>query len=199
MKRITSFIPRTLATLEKHVIPSSSPVRISKPKPIKRTIIRKHKHKKHNRKDLFMKQIVSYLVSDSYMYNPLVSPQPAFDFLPPKQLSTFTGGYGDVALPIRRRNKKLVEKVFDFLEADCYLYSPLLTNDHVCSKSLPANPSSGTFKTLGGSESTETQGRPVVTRTVAYRETMKHMFRQNYGTKPIRGAMLETETKRSVE
>lgn len=50
---------------------------------------------------------------------------------------------------------------------------------------------SGHFKTLGGSEkSTETQGRPVVTGTVAYRETMKHMFRQNYGTKPIRGPSL---------
>ncbi|KAL7600133.1 hypothetical protein Lser_V15G23707 [Lactuca serriola] len=201
MKRITSFIPTTLATLEKHVIPTSSPVRISKQKPIKRTIIRKHKHKKHTTKDLFMNQVVSYLISDSYMYNPLVSPQPTFDLLPPKQLySTFAGGYGDVALPIRGRNKKLIEKVVDFLEADCYLYSPLLTNEHVCSKSLPANPSSGHFKTLGGSEkSTETQGRPVVTGTVAYRETMKHMFRQNYGTKPIRGAMLETETKRSVE
>ena len=53
-----------------------------------------------------------------------------------------------MALPIRGRNKKLIEKVVDFLEADCYLYSPLLTNEHVCSKSLPANPSSGTLTQL---------------------------------------------------
>ncbi|KAL4589963.1 hypothetical protein LXL04_002876 [Taraxacum kok-saghyz] len=206
MKTITSLIPRTFATLQKHVIPSPSPLRISKQKPMKRTIIRKHKHKKHTRKDLILNKVVSYLISDSYMYNSLVSPQPTFDFPPPKLLSTFAGGEGDVAVPIRGSNKKLIEKVVNFLEADCYLYSPLLNNnEHVCSMSRLATPNSGNVKTVGGRESTETEGgqtgelhpSPVVTETVAYRESLKRrVVRRNYGSNSIRGELLETDPRK---
>ncbi|KAI3524253.1 hypothetical protein L1887_02906 [Cichorium endivia] len=208
---------------------ASSPL-TSKQKPMKRTSIRKHKNKRHTRRNLFFNKVVSYLLSDSYLYNPLVSPQPTFDFPPPKLISTFPvgGEQGDVALPIRGSNKKLIEKVVDFLEADCYLYSPLLTYDHLCSKTRPATQRSafnndyersffpytvernhdprlfvsvsGRSRSLWGSENTETQGSRMNHREreggelhekpVAYRESVKHMVRQNYRTKSTQGASI---------
>ncbi|KAI3803117.1 hypothetical protein L1987_31266 [Smallanthus sonchifolius] len=129
--------------MEKHVIPPSTPLQISNKNPIKRTVIRKNRHKKHTTKHLINK-VVSYLNSDCYMYNPLVSPQPSMDFPPPHQIFTSPGVHEDVALPIKGiSNKKLFDKVVDFLEVDCYLYSPLVTNEHVCSKSHATNISSG--------------------------------------------------------
>ncbi|MFS7899510.1 hypothetical protein Hanom_Chr00s062333g01785561 [Helianthus anomalus] len=86
MKRITCFISRNFPTMKKHVIPSSTttPLGINNKHPMKR----KHRHKKHAAKHLFFNKVVSYLVSDSHMYNPLVSPQPSFDFPPPKHMFT---------------------------------------------------------------------------------------------------------------
>lgn len=63
-------------------------------------------------------------------------------------LFVFVGVVGmqeDVAVPVEGRNKNLIEKVVDFLEADCYLYSPLIVDDHVCSKTHVADKSSGTL------------------------------------------------------
>ncbi|XP_024971213.1 uncharacterized protein LOC112510138 [Cynara cardunculus var. scolymus] len=132
-------------------MPSSSlPFGIRNQKPMKPTIIRKNKKKS---KDLVFNKVVSYLLSDSYMYNPLISPQPTFDFPPPKQISTSAGGPEDMALPTGSSNHKFIE----FLETDCYLYSPLLAEKHVCSKNHPPAPSSGHFQIRGGSSSTETQ------------------------------------------
>lgn len=77
--------------MNKSVIPPSTPLGISNQKPMKRTIIRKHKMKKHTRKDLVFNKVFSYLISDCYMYNPLVSSQSTFDFPPPKQIITSPG------------------------------------------------------------------------------------------------------------
>ncbi|KAL4557746.1 hypothetical protein LXL04_035934 [Taraxacum kok-saghyz] len=80
------------------------------------------------------------------------------------------GGEGDTAVPIRGSNKKLIEKVVNFLEADCYLYSPLVNNnDHVCSMSRLATPNSETE----GGQIGELHPSSVVTGTVAYRESLK--------------------------
>lgn len=53
-----------------------------------------------------------------------------------------------VAIPTRGRNKKLIDKVVDYLEADCYLYAPLIDNNQhnkCCYKSAHdlANDNSG--------------------------------------------------------
>ncbi|KAI3775331.1 hypothetical protein L1987_49902 [Smallanthus sonchifolius] len=192
--------------MEKHVIPPSTPLIISNKNPIKRTVIRKNRNKKHTTKDLINK-VVSYLISDCYMYNPLVSPQPSLDFPPPPQIFTspgkkitcrlhfrffykfevtkslvgIVGIHEDVALPIKGSNKKLFDEVVDFLEVDCYLYSPVVTNEHVCSKSHATSKSSGGQMqkgTVRGGEDLSRQLRatsPVVKKTVAYRESMKHM------------------------
>ncbi|KAL8235042.1 hypothetical protein R6Q59_021142 [Mikania micrantha] len=141
MKKIVSVTSKYLTTMEKHVIASSTPLGISNKNPKKRTVLRKNK--KHATKDLIFNKVVSYLISDSYMYNPLVSRQPTFDFTPPSQIFASTGIQEDVALPIKGRNKKLFEKVIHFLEADCYFYSPLITDEQVCSKKRAAVKNSG--------------------------------------------------------
>ncbi|KAI3751338.1 hypothetical protein L2E82_22416 [Cichorium intybus] len=91
---------------------ASSPL-TSKENPMKRTSIRKRKKKRHTRRNLFFNKVVSYLLSHSYLYNPLVSPQPTFDFPPPKLISTFpVGEQGDVALPIRGSSKIWLQNEF---------------------------------------------------------------------------------------
>ncbi|KAJ0523036.1 hypothetical protein HanIR_Chr10g0489351 [Helianthus annuus] len=181
MKRITCFISRNFPTMKKHVIPSSTtPLGINNKHPMKR----KHRHKKHAAKHLFFNKVVSYLLSDSHMYNPLVSPQPSFDFPPPKHMFTSSSGgvQDDVVMPVKEKNKKLIEKVVDFLEADCYLYSPLVTNEHVCYKSTHGgNINSGgqmqKENTVGegGDLRSQLRARAVVKKTVAYGESVKHM------------------------
>ncbi|GJR17144.1 hypothetical protein Tco_0965671, partial [Tanacetum coccineum] len=107
-----------------------------------------------------------------------------------------------VALPVKGRNKKLLDKIVDFMEVDSYMYCPLLDNEHV---------SSGEFQTLGGSKSTEARGgraqhieseaiarggrnlgdqlraRPVAMKTVAYCESLKHIVHQNHHNKSSQG------------
>ncbi|XP_076909770.1 uncharacterized protein LOC143567180 [Bidens hawaiensis] len=154
------------------------------PKMDKHTIIRKNrlKNKKHAAKHPILKKVVAYLLSDSYMYNPLVSSQPWFDLPPPKQLFPSTGIQEGVALPIRGKNKKLIDKVVDYLEADCYLYAPLIDNNHhhhkCCSTGAHdvANDNSGGEMKKGGDELSQQVGvGHVVKKSVAYRETVKRV------------------------
>ncbi|GJW83183.1 hypothetical protein Tco_0156328 [Tanacetum coccineum] len=126
--------------MKNHVISPSTPLGVNKQNPMKRTIIRKNKHRKHRTKHLMFKKVVPYLISDCYMYNPLVSPQPALDFPPPKQIFTPSGNEEGVALPVKRRNKKLLDKIVDFMEVDSYMYCPLLDNEHVSSGTKPRIP-----------------------------------------------------------
>ncbi|MFS7899511.1 hypothetical protein Hanom_Chr00s062333g01785571 [Helianthus anomalus] len=92
------------------------------------------------------------------------------------------GVQDDVVMPVKERNKKLIEKVVDFLEADCYLYSPLVTKEHVCYKSTHG----GNMKSGGQMQKENTVGeggdlrsqlraRAVVKKTVASGESVKHM------------------------
>ncbi|KAI3715111.1 hypothetical protein L6452_22079 [Arctium lappa] len=192
--------------MAKRVIPSSSssslPFGIRNQKPMKRTIIRNsnNNNKNKNKKDLVLNKLISYLVSDSYMYNPLISPQPTFDLPPPKQISTFPG---DMALPIGESNNIFIH----FLETDCYLYSPLLAKKHVCCKNHPPTPTSEYFRTREGSSSTKTQGGQmqhngreggdlgsqlrarlkVLKKTVAYHESVKHVVHQICRSKSVQG------------
>ncbi|XP_071717574.1 uncharacterized protein [Rutidosis leptorrhynchoides] len=193
-----SFPPTNIPTMEKHVIQSSvTHLGVNKQKPMKRTGIRKHKNKKHTKKDLIFNKVVSYLISDSYLYNPLVCPQPTFDIPPPKQIFTPPENQEDVALPIKgSKNKTLMEKVVDFLQADCFLYSPLVGDgENVGFKSQLVN---STSETQVGHEQHMTQerrdvsgslrARPVVKKTVSYRESLKHMIYQNQRPKSSQGA-----------
>ncbi|KAK1417138.1 hypothetical protein QVD17_26260 [Tagetes erecta] len=182
MKKIVCLMSRNLATMKKHAISSSSTVPllgVSNKKPMKRT---KNRHKKQLKKDFMF----SYLISDTYMYNPLVSHQPTFDFPPPPINSS--GMQEDVAMPVvEGRNKNFIEKVVDFLEADCYLYSPLIVDNddhHVCVKThVPHKTSEGVAMQKGrveedGDLSKPVRGRPpVVQKTVAYRESVKRVVR----------------------
>lgn len=190
--------------MAKRVIPSSSlPFGIRNKKPMKRTIIRNNKKKNKNKKDFVFNKVISYLLSDSYMYNPLISPQPTFDLPPPKQISTSPGGPGEMTLPIGESNNKFIH----FLETDCYLYSPLLATKHVCFKNHPPTPTSGHFQTRQGSSSTETQGGQmqhsereggdlgsqlrarleVLKETVAYHESVKHVVHHICRSKSVQG------------
>ncbi|KAJ9557894.1 hypothetical protein OSB04_012508 [Centaurea solstitialis] len=185
--------------MAKGAIPSSSlAFGIRKPKPMKRTIIRNKKKKKKN--DLVLNKVISYLLTDCYMYNPLISPQPTFDLPPPKQIST---SQEDMALPIRRSNNQVV----GFLETDCYLYSPLLVENHPPPPMSPVGLVSGHFHTRGVSSSTETQDGQmqhnvrdntdlgtqlrarlkVLKETVAYHESVKHTVHQICRSTSVQG------------
>nr|XP_043625148.1 uncharacterized protein LOC122596601 [Erigeron canadensis] len=188
----------------------SAALGITKQKPMKRR--KNNKHSRRNKLKLINK-IASYLISDPYLYSPLVAPQPTFDFPPPKPiLFTPQGDQEDVALPTKKtKSKSFMEKVIEFLEADCFLYSPLVTkSDHV----VDTNSVSGYSQTTKGNGRTEAQGnrgmealdggvqhltqegrdvsrslgtKPVVKTAVSYHESVKHMVRPNYRTRSNQG------------
>ncbi|KAG6698879.1 hypothetical protein I3842_08G041500 [Carya illinoinensis] len=71
---------------------------------------------KRSRKKL-LKKLVDYLISDSYMFAPLISS-------PPKM---FRSSPPLVREPIREtKKKKLFKKIGEYLKSDSYMYAPLL-------------------------------------------------------------------------
>ncbi|KAG6644214.1 hypothetical protein CIPAW_08G040600 [Carya illinoinensis] len=71
---------------------------------------------KRSRKKL-LKKLVDYLISDSYMFAPLISS-------PPKM---FRSSPPPIREPIREtKKKKLFKNIGEYLKSDSYMYAPLL-------------------------------------------------------------------------
>ncbi|CAK7338085.1 unnamed protein product [Dovyalis caffra] len=73
-------------------------------------------------KKRFLKKVVDYMKSDSYMFAPLISNQPA-DFLASKSSSSSITAV-EMKEGMKERNKRLLEKVGDYLKSDTYMYAP---------------------------------------------------------------------------
>ncbi|CAL5376516.1 unnamed protein product [Camellia sinensis] len=79
------------------------------------------KFKKHSKKKGLLKKVIHYLKSDTYMFAPLVSPQPS-DFLPRNTLPTGV----EIMKSSKEKDQKLLKKVGEYLKSDCYMYAPLI-------------------------------------------------------------------------
>ncbi|KAH7860876.1 hypothetical protein Vadar_019039 [Vaccinium darrowii] len=191
--------------------------------------VHKRKLKKHTRKKRIFKKMVAYLKSDSYLFGPLVSSQPS-DFPPTITVPSFATGV-EMMKPSEEENKKLLEKVEDYLKSDSYMYAPLIgPQPSRAGGANSASPQSGPVRHLkrvtevsttkltkktnqptedivtgaGGdvpSENTRLKSRIAVQRTVAHRETVKHVVHQHcrssipgkgiLGTEPTRKLVVE--------
>ncbi|KAG5563802.1 hypothetical protein RHGRI_000112 [Rhododendron griersonianum] len=214
--------------------------------------VHQRKIKKHSRKKKLFKKIFDYLKSDSFLFAPLVSSQPSVP--PTKTLPTATAGV-EIMKPHEDENKKLVDKVGDYLKSDSYLYAPLIgpqpshgvdaniagphsDNERVLgSQCLAVSPvpvpNTGTFGTgsvrllkrvtaevstriitkktnlptedtlnvIGGdepSENTRFKNRLAVQRSVAHRETLKHAVHQHCRSSIPGSGILATEPRKLV-
>ncbi|KAL0453843.1 UNVERIFIED_CONTAM: hypothetical protein Slati_1362400 [Sesamum latifolium] len=68
------------------------------------------------------KKVFNYMKSDTYMFAPLVYPQPRH--------TSSSVSLGEVVSfePIKGKDKELVKDVEEYLRCDCYLYSPLFVD-----------------------------------------------------------------------
>ncbi|XP_022134857.1 uncharacterized protein LOC111007025 isoform X1 [Momordica charantia] len=79
---------------------------------VKKTIMKRRKKKT-------IHKVVDYLISDSYLFAPLISSNPPFNY----SRSTPKG----IEFRERRKdNRSLVKKIEDYLKSDCYMYAPLI-------------------------------------------------------------------------
>ncbi|KAK9901889.1 hypothetical protein M0R45_001870 [Rubus argutus] len=84
--------------------------------------VRKKRPIKRNKKKLLNK-VLDYLTTDSYMFAPLVSRPPSGFNSSVKKKASLRGV--EVKTPVRE-NKRLLEKLSDYLKSNCYMYAPLL-------------------------------------------------------------------------
>ncbi|KAK7265328.1 hypothetical protein RJT34_32947 [Clitoria ternatea] len=87
----------------------------------------KKKKKPNKERKLFLKKVLDYLNSDTYMYAPLVSPLPS-DFPSPNAFPSSTKVV-ELKKPVKE-SKWSREQVADFLKSDVYMYDPLLNLPH---------------------------------------------------------------------
>lgn len=188
--------------------------------------VHQRKIKKHSRKTKLLKKIFDYLKSDSFLFAPLVSSQPSVP--PTKTLPTATAGV-EIMKPQEDENKKLVDKVGDYLKSDSYLYAPLIgpQPSHGVDANI-AGPHSGsvrllkrvtaevstriitkktnlptedTLNVIGGdepSENTRLKNHLAVQRSVAHQETLKHAVHQHCRSSIPGSGILATEPRKLV-
>ncbi|KAF7154669.1 hypothetical protein RHSIM_Rhsim01G0012600 [Rhododendron simsii] len=182
--------------------------------------------KKHSRKKKLFKKIFDYLKSDSFFFAPLVSSQPSVP--PTKTLPTATPGV-EILKPHEDENKKLVDKVGDYLKSDSYLYAPLIgpqpshgvdpniacphsgsvrllkrvtaeVSTRIITKKTN-QPTEDTLNIIGGdepSQDTRLKNCLAVQRTVAHRETLKHAVHQHCRSSIPGSGILGTKPRKLI-
>ncbi|KAI5348957.1 hypothetical protein L3X38_001844 [Prunus dulcis] len=114
--------------------------------------VQKKRPIKRNKKKL-LKKVIDFLISNSYMFAPLISHPPHGFSSPMKTRASITGVEG--RKPIKGDNKRLLKKVGDYLKSDSYMYVPLLASPASASTSSPPKGSSKYLKkvvTMANSE-----------------------------------------------
>ncbi|BBG92936.1 hypothetical protein Prudu_000806 [Prunus dulcis] len=86
--------------------------------------VQKKRPIKRNKKKL-LKKVIDFLISNSYMFAPLISHPPHGFSSPMKTRASITG-----RKPIKGDNKRLLKKVGDYLKSDSYMYVPCLLHLH---------------------------------------------------------------------
>lgn len=181
------------------------------------------KIKKHSRKKKLFKKIFDYLKSDSFLFAPLVSSQPSVP--PTKTLPSSTAGV-EIMKPHEDENKKLVGdylKSDSYLYAPLIGPQPShgvdanIAGPHSGSVRLlkrvtaevstrmitkkTNQPTEDTLNVIGGdepSENTRLKSRLAVQRTVAHRETLKHVVHQHCRSSIPGSGILGTEPRKLV-
>ncbi|KAL7193698.1 hypothetical protein ACSBR2_025335 [Camellia fascicularis] len=164
------------------------------------------KLKKHSKKKGLLKKLIHYLKSDTYMFAPLVSPQPS-DFLPTNTLPTGV----EIMKSSKEKDQKLLKKVGEYLKSDCYMYAPLICRQpsHDFDANIVTPPSgpvwhlkrvttaASTRKITQPSDNSHLKSSTVLRQT--HRETVKHIAHQNCRSSSVPGkGLLETERRKLV-
>ncbi|WCJ30192.1 hypothetical protein M5689_011765 [Euphorbia peplus] len=98
-------------------------------KRIKNPLIERRLKKK--KKKSLLKKVLDYLLSDSYMFAPLVSHYPC-DFLASNTVVSSSSTPGvEINKELGKNNQGLVENVGSYLNSDPHLYAPLFAPKHI--------------------------------------------------------------------
>lgn len=154
--------------------------------------------------------------SDTYMFSPLISPRISATFT----LDSLGEGFVE---PIKKKEKKLVQGLHQYLKCDCYMYAPMVLDSAVettgVRSQIKENPSIPCNLIEQSSEKKMMDSRNrmdnfrenvhedccIATRRIAiknapvHKETVKHVVHQNCRPKTIPGkGLIQKETRKIV-
>ena len=79
---------------------------------------------KRRRKKKNIHKVIDYLLSDCYLFAPLISPSPFNSYRAPRKGSSFIS---DIEFRERPKDhRSFLKKMVDYLKSDCYMYASLV-------------------------------------------------------------------------